>query len=106
MISDELISRKAVIDRLQKTQNVFLKQSPLEACGISYAREIIASEVEIPTIEKRPQGEWKLADKVNLKFIYKCSECGRRVGVYTDSELANMYPFCHCGAAMRGNNNE
>ena len=52
MINDELISRKEVIDRLQKAQNVFLKHSPLEACGISYAREIIASEVEIPTIEK------------------------------------------------------
>ena len=76
MINDELISRKEVIDRLQKAQNVFLKKSPLEACGISYAREIIASEVEIPTIEKRPQGEWELSSiQVVGENWYKCSIC-------------------------------
>lgn len=57
-------------------------------------------DVAIKALEERPQGEWKLV-KVNLKFIYKCSECGRTIGL-THSETLLAYPFCHCGADMRG----
>lgn len=51
----------------------------------------------------RPQGEWKFVfdDKVNNRFIYKCSECGREVSVYSSDALIPVYPFCHCGADMR-----
>lgn len=52
--------------------------------------------------EERAQGKWILV-KVNLKFIYKCSECGRTIGL-THSETLLAYPFCHCGADMRGKN--
>ena len=91
MLNDELISRKEVIDRLQKAQNVFLKESPLEACGISYAREIIASEVEIPTIEKRPEGEWITEDVVKPYGI--CSQCG---------VICEIDNYCgNCGAKMK-----
>lgn len=52
---------------------------------------------------ERPQGEWKFVfdDKVNNRFIYKCSECGREVSVYSSDALIPVYPFCHCGADMR-----
>ena len=100
MINDELISRKEVIDRLQKAQNVFLKKSPLEACGISYAREIIASEVEIPTIEKRPQGKWELIDNSGRLHRYSCSICGHQISCVPS--CLQDYKGCYCGADMRG----
>lgn len=97
-MNDELISRKAVIDRLQKAQNVFLKQSPLEACGISYAREIIASEVEIPTIENRPQGEWIPKQLWDNTHIWVCSECGNQ-----NTHGITVEKSCwKCGAKMKG----
>lgn len=50
---------------------------------------------------ERPQGEWIIVDDTE-KFIAKCSVCGR----IEDSRMIKDYPFCHCGAYMRGNNNE
>ena len=52
----------------------------------------------------RTQGEWIFVfdDKVNNRFIYKCSECGRQVSVYSSEALIPVYPFCHCGAKMKG----
>lgn len=49
-------------------------------------------------IYKRPQGEWIPLFAHN---IYKCSECERTIGLTTDETLSD-YPFCHCGADMRG----
>lgn len=46
---------------------------------------------------KRPQGEWILIDDTE-KFIVKCSVCGRT----EDSRMVKYYPFCHCGARMKG----
>ena len=50
IMSNELINRQEVIDRLLIEQNKLGKKSPLEACGISIARLIISSDIEIPTI--------------------------------------------------------
>jgi hypothetical protein len=47
---------------------------------------------------ERPQGEWIPLFAHN---IYKCSECERTIGLTTDETLSD-YPFCHCGADMRG----
>jgi hypothetical protein len=56
----------------------------------------------------RQQGEW-IKVKENRMSIdmsgelvtqYKCSKCGRGIATLP-SKLAD-YPFCHCGADMRG----
>ncbi len=65
-----------------------------------YEVDIHSKDKNCPIIAEE-EGEWILDDKANLAFIYKCSKCDRRVSVYTDSELTNMYPFCHCGAKMK-----
>lgn len=63
-------------------------------------------------LEKRPQGEWKIymsghQGEKTTSITYKCSCCGRRI-VYVASdykskeEFLSDYPFCHCGADMRG----
>ena len=53
---------------------------------------------------ERPQGEWEhISDDTNKqRVIYKCSVCGRIIDVYYREDLAFSYPFCHCGADMRG----
>ena len=62
----------------------------------------IIDEIDIVnTIEVRPKGEWILIDDTE-KFIAKCSVCGRT----EDSRMVKFYPFCHCGARMKGSDNE
>ena len=35
---------------------------------------------------------------------YNCSICGRRVRLGRRKDLLSEFPFCHCGADMRGGN--
>lgn len=55
-----------------------------------------ALDLAIKALE-RPQGEWIIVDDTE-RFIAKCSVCGR----IEDSRMVKDYPFCHCGADMRG----
>ncbi len=50
--------------------------------------------------EERPQGKWKNIS-MGITYKYQCSLCGRTIST-TPMFLAE-YPFCHCGADMRGN---
>ena len=45
----------------------------------------------------RPQGAWIIVDDTE-NVIVKCSVCGRT----EDSHMIKYYPFCHCGARMKG----
>lgn len=64
---------------------------------------------------KRPKGKWIEETDEHLKGMYRCSVCGRRVEDLTDDvkihvgwgdcTVADIYPYCHCGADMRGDNN-
>jgi DNA-directed RNA polymerase subunit RPC12/RpoP len=57
-----------------------------------------------PTIEERKTGKWI---QFPNHMAYKCSECGRVIQT-TDGQrnVSKHYPFCHCGADMRGDQNE
>lgn len=48
----------------------------------------------------KPKGEWILVD--DKRFIVKCSVCGRT----EDSRMIKYYPYCHCGARMKGSDHE
>lgn len=50
---------------------------------------------------ERSQGEW-IHNGINTEGmdIYRCSICNRII--VTWSARINEYPYCHCGAAMRG----
>ena len=63
-----------------------------------------------PTVEpERLKGAWDFIDKLdddNFPMdkgadIYQCSACGRRIWTFS-KEPTSFYPFCHCGADMRG----
>ena len=51
---------------------------------------------------KRPKGEWIETQRGIHITDYKCSCCGRTVRDDTGYDMASDYPFCHCGADMRG----
>lgn len=56
----------------------------------------------MPTIEERKRGEW--LELTNTNHTYVCSVCGRILVNITDGKntVTKNYPFCHCGADMRG----
>ena len=59
------------------------------------------------TIEpERKKGKWIEISKFD--HSYKCSICGRTLINITDGKntVTKNYPFCHCGADMRGDQDE
>lgn len=58
---------------------------------------------KLPTIEsERKKGKW--LELTNTNHTYVCSVCGRTLVNITDgkNKVTKNYPFCHCGADMRG----
>ena len=56
---------------------------------------------------KRVKGRW--IEMLSYKnHTYKCSECGRLLVNITDgrNNVSKHYPYCHCGADMKGEPNE
>lgn len=64
----------------------------------------IAQIHNAPTIEpERKTGRWiKKTIKKKIENDYSCSECGRHVSVMRGYDVRMVYPFCHCGAEMEG----
>ena len=58
--------------------------------------------------EERPQGEWVMQRHDLDGCFYTCSNCGRMIRIPLfiddpeDNETLADYPFCHCGAEMKG----
>ena len=69
------------------------------------------SKLSSVTPSKRPKGHWikdrtetyKLDNNEIAEYnIFKCSECGREEWLTVSYDPIYKYPFCHCGADMRG----
>lgn len=84
-------------------------------CNFITAQKIVDS---MPTVEERKVGKWikynttekidMFGDRVKVSS-YKCSECGRIISDISEDGFTNKlqdYPYCHCGAKMRGVENE
>lgn len=56
-----------------------------------------------PSADVRPvvRGEWQFIRKTADGGDFKCSVCGRIVTTNSFVRIEN-FPFCHCGADMRG----
>ena len=58
--------------------------------------------------DKRPKGEWIEVDRSEITHnmagevltFYRCSKCDRTLSIYPS--MLTDFPFCHCGADMRG----
>jgi hypothetical protein len=59
-----------------------------------------------PAQPERQRGEWIEISSIN--HTYKCSECGRLLVNVADgrNNVSKHYPYCHCGADMRGEKDE
>ena len=55
---------------------------------------------------KKVKGRW--IEMLSYKHTYKCSECGRLLVNITDgrNNVSKHYPYCHCGADMKGEPND
>lgn len=74
---------------------------PTELCkGCRFLQDCETCEEKL-----RPQGEWiELKTNpplLNHKF-YICSLCNREIDVMLPEDSLEDYPYCHCGADMRG----
>ena len=63
-------------------------------------KERQALDLAIKALEDRPQGEWIHVYTDIANYFYKCSICGREIKI--KGKPLSDYPFCHCGADMRG----
>ena len=88
----DLISRQAAIDAINKA----LSRVFTEPCGEQILKGVPSAQPE------RQKGEW--IEIASSNHTYKCSVCGRLLVNITDGKntVAKNYPYCHCGADMRG----
>lgn len=75
---------------------------PCEDCNKKM--EEIRQAYDKMKVMKRPQGAWiKITNDGIMPIEYMCNICGRTVKSYYEEYLIEkVYPFCHCGADMRG----
>ncbi len=103
----------------EQIKNDYCKNHCLLPYGEDYcpsncsARYFIKMIDDAPTVEiatnlqpncnnlQQTQGEWVLAYCSCGDRYYTCSICHRAIEVNNGQSLKD-YPFCHCGAAMRG----
>lgn len=68
-----------------------------------FSLKCINAVEDAPTIvPERKKGRWIVKEKGYKLTSYKCSECGRYITDDTGYDVKEDYPFCHCGADMRG----
>lgn len=51
--------------------------------------------------EEQRRGRWEQVQRWATKAKYRCSVCGREIMSATKVNI-EKYPYCHCGADMRG----
>ena len=73
----------------------------------------IAVAVNAPSVTpQQKMGRWIEVDICNCHATLKCSVCDRVIeptftfGEYSYEDIKKCYPFCHCGAEMRGEEEE
>lgn len=89
-MNNDLISREDIKDHIGELLLVY--------SGEELANAILNAIDNAPTVEKRPQGKWKVypmpsASGFGLTIGIECPFCGY--------EVDEKYDFCVCGADMR-----
>ena len=103
-MDNDLISRQALMkefsDFVRKSNNSDFAPTPTWNDAVSFVASMPSAETE------RKTGHW--IEITSSNHTYKCSVCGRLLVNITDGKnnVAKNYPYCHCGADMRGKENE
>ena len=97
----DTISRQAALDALRamQTYKLFAGDDMLLIDQAGAQTELM---VLPPAQPERIKGHW--IEIALSNHTYKCSVCGRLLVNITDGKnnVAKNYPYCHCGADMRG----
>ncbi len=101
---DDLISRKALLKKLDKWINPCVNCESEFPSGIATA----ISEVEdAHAVDAAPvvHGEWKKENTRPKTYLWKCSACEQTAYYCAGNTGACGYQFCpNCGAKMQGGN--
>ena len=99
---NDIISRQAAIDALKTCQTyVFDKRDPDNKISLESAEYEIE---QLPSAQpERKTGRWIRITQGAMPEQYICPFCHRIIESYGVEELLSIrYPYCHCGADMRG----
>ena len=100
----DLISRQAALEtiRTMQTYKLFAGDDMLLIDQAKAQTELMMLPSAKPV---HKTGRWIEMSSTN--HTYKCSVCGRLLVNITDGKnnVAKNYPYCHCGADMRGEQN-
>jgi len=98
---DDTISRQAAVDAIHEDADWLAAQgSDWQVERMERDKSILKSLPPVQT--ERIKGHW--IEITSINHTYKCSVCGRLLVNITDGKnnVAKNYPYCHCGADMRG----
>lgn len=108
-LCEEYISRQEIIDEIdryiEKAQSTGTKDD-----FISFQELIVK---QLPSVTpQRKRGKWIEIEICNCHAALRCSVCDRVIeptftfGEYSYESIKKWYPFCHCGADMRGEDDD
>ena len=94
---EDVVSRQAVLKEIPVLWN---GNGDKDYC-METLRDFVA---ELPPVTPtRKVGKWIKVTDTEFGIGYKCSECGRFILTESvDGRKLKDYPYCHCGADMRG----
>ena len=90
---------KLIIDIDEELYKAYKGRPPM--LGDSGMDMIVRAVANGIPYEERPQGEWIKEPNGRTTDIYRCSICGRSILLCKGADLSK-YPFCNCGAKMKG----
>lgn len=99
---DDTISRRAAIDSMCSAcgydcdTSEFVYDAPIDKQVIICPEHYALST--LPSVQR--SGKWIYQSTGIYMTSYKCSECGRHVVRTNGYDVAEEYPYCHCGAKM------
>lgn len=108
----------AVVKKMQEPCEDCVKREDVKSGMIKYgflAPDMTVTEFveDLPSVTPKPKtGHWIEVDIRNCHATLKCSVCDRVIkptftyGEYSYEDIKEWYPFCHCGADMRGDADE
>ena len=73
--------------------------------GFAGQKEALSVAIEALSQPERPKGRWGTVWHGEFIATLECSACGRRINVdypLRERTIKRKYPYCHCGADMRG----
>ena len=102
---------KGIIKALEQEpcEDCISRQAALGCCRNEWEEEVEMRLKSLPPVTPHPRkGHWILNENQGVQAVgnltYHCSECGREISskYHGKISLLKEYPFCYCGADMRG----